>query len=164
MPNFDIAYKFTEQMEGGWSDVKEDRGGLTAWGISSKAHPEFFEGEPTKEKAIEIYRNDYWLANKCDQFNHNIPAVWLFDVSVNSGRTGVKHFQMAIGADIDGVIGPQSIQAADKMQLVDINHQACRVRQNFHRQLAAGEPSQKKFLRGWLNRAELCYKYCTELL
>ena len=29
---------------------------------------------------------------------------------------------------------------------------------------ASGGLPQKKFLRGWLNRAELCYKYCTELL
>lgn len=81
-------------------------------------------------------------------------ANWLFDKAVNMGvRQAYKLLQRALHVDVDGVIGPQTmamLNAADPVQLLA----GCREEaKRFYTNLALKDPSQSRFLHGWLARA-----------
>ena len=87
---FDKLIPIVLELEGGYVDDPDDRGGRTAWGISERNHPNFFTGAgPTLDGAIEIYRQKYYLANKCDHLTSPAKQLWLFDAAVNQGRGGI---------------------------------------------------------------------------
>ena len=58
---FDQAVAGLLEREGGETT---DQGGRTKYGISSKAHPKVNLDKLTKEEAKQIYKRDYWDANK----------------------------------------------------------------------------------------------------
>lgn len=95
--------------EGGFSDIKEDRGGKTNYGITeatAKAYnhlwPKYnFKGNMKNlplELAIEIYKVGHWDKIKGDQLTmiHPLLADHLFDFYVNAGGTAIKHLQKAL--------------------------------------------------------------------
>ena len=176
---FEVAYKFTSKWEGGVCDVPGDRGGKTAYGISSRYHPEMFEkGVPTKAQAKKFFYKNYWLANKLNEITNPVFAVWAFDLAVNSGKTGVKQFQLAINDAIrcnpikadeittDGIIGKKTISATKKfksaMRTGVFNSCVWNRRKKFYKRLAKSK-NQEKFLDGWLNRVQACYDNCLKL-
>lgn len=62
----------------------------------------------------------------------------------------------AANLDIDGVIGSKTIEAMNKAtpeQLRAINNTIADQREAFYRQLVQDDPTQARFLKGWLNRA-----------
>ena len=68
-----------------------------------------------------------------------------------SGPTAVRRVQRIVGAQPDGIIGPKSIAAINiageglAQDIYDDRHR-------FYEEIVARRPSQRKFLRGWLNR------------
>lgn len=177
---FGVAYAHTAEWEGGVVNIKGDRGGKTAYGISSKYHPEMFEnGIPSKDDAYDFFYREYFLKNKCDKFDHMAFITWLFDLAVNSGRTGIKQFQLAINDCIrsipikteeikaDGIIGSKTISATkkfkSKLRMNVFNSLILKRRTVFYKRLARSK-NQDKFLKGWLNRAQACYDYCEDFV
>jgi len=87
--NFDKAVEFTLNWETGfgktiYSNNPKDPGGETKWGISKKAFPNLDIKNLTKDKAIEIYKSNYWNAMDCDNLPQYIDIV-AFDIAVNQG-------------------------------------------------------------------------------
>lgn len=94
----------------------------------------------------------------------------VFDMYVNAGNNAVKILQrvfncMRIDVAVDGVIGPQTVQAAERAitaapdHLVDAYGIA---RRNYYYALADGRPTSRKYARrqdggkgGWITRAEV---------
>ncbi|NOU11403.1 MAG: hypothetical protein HOO98_15500 [Nitrospira sp.] len=60
MADFTKAVEGVLQREGTFSDQLTDRGGKTNYGISQKQYPNLDLASLTRERAIEIYRRDYW--------------------------------------------------------------------------------------------------------
>ena len=85
MADFDKAFAELMECEGGWSDDRNDPGGLTRFGISSKAHPEVDLAGLTIEKAKEFYRKNYWEPAGCGQVEDQELAEELFKAAVNIG-------------------------------------------------------------------------------
>jgi hypothetical protein len=80
------ALTFVLKWEGEYSNDPGDPGGETKWGISKKAYPDEDIKNLTRERALEIYATDYWLASGCDAIP--FPAnVAVFDTAVNCGVT-----------------------------------------------------------------------------
>lgn len=78
------ALTFVLKWEGEYSNDPNDPGGETKWGISKKAYPDEDIKNLTRERALEIYATDYWLAAGCDTLP--FPAnVAVFDTAVNCG-------------------------------------------------------------------------------
>ena len=75
--------------EGGYVFRKDDPGGETNFGISRKAYPKEDIKNLTREKAIELYRRDYW-----DKLGlESLPAearLMYFDCAVNQGPGRAK--------------------------------------------------------------------------
>lgn len=93
---FDKALQHVLKWEGYISDDKNDTGGLTIWGISSKSHKKAVikmkelidAGLKNEAFAIckKIYWEVYWIKTGCDE--HTYPMnICMFDTAVNMGRS-----------------------------------------------------------------------------
>lgn len=179
--SFTKALNITLQHEGGFVYDPIDRSnGETNWGITegvALAHG--YTGEMIDMPlsfAESIYRKSYWDKLKLDYIAaHYEPlALVLFDLGVNMGvMTAAKFLQEAInvvkdGANIkvDGIIGNSTL-----LELKDITRIDERVGllkmieiQRGARYLAIckNDPSQEKFIFGWLKRVNLGGDYGTE--
>lgn len=116
--------------EGGYVDDKSDRGGKTKFGISQKSYPNLDISKLTLPQAVEIYKRDYWDKINGDNLPTSI-AMNAFDAAVNQGVGFAKSALNKVGYDND---------AFTKERL------------NKYAAIAENDPSQKKFLGGWINR------------
>lgn len=109
-----IAIDFVLKMEGGYTVDPNDPGGETNFGISKKAYPSLDIKNLKVDDAKEIYRHDYWEECQCDELPTPL-ALCVFDTAVNQGTGKAKRLlQIALGVDVDGVIGDKTIAAAFK--------------------------------------------------
>jgi lysozyme family protein len=116
--NFDAAFDVLLKHEGDFSAHKSDPGGKTRYGITEAvARRVGYRGDMRElplDLAKRIYREDYWNAVRAEQLP---PAVRyaVFDAAVNSGPAqSVRWLQRALGVTDDGVIGPQTLSAANQ--------------------------------------------------
>lgn len=113
--DFDLAFKTVIGHEGGYSNHSKDPGGETKYGISKRAYPSVDIRNLTLDHAKEIYRRDYWDKLRLDELPDAI-RFDLFDAAVNSGvKTAIKFLQKACEVIPDGIMGPQTVSAANSM-------------------------------------------------
>ena len=104
---FDKAFIYTLKNEGGYSDIPEDKGGATNWGI---IHEELsrWRKRPvskedvknlTQEEAKQIYKAWYWDKLNLDRIKNEKVALALFDRAILNGLTGVSRFVRKIYKD-----------------------------------------------------------------
>ena len=156
MARFEDAIETVLRHEGGFVDDPADAGGETKYGISSRAYPGVDIAGLTKEQACEIYKRDYW---QYDGIENQEVATKVFDLAVNMGqKQATKLLQRAAnvcGAVLrdDGLLGPATVLAVNGSKpdclLTELRAQAAM----FYCELALKNPSQGRFLRGWLRRA-----------
>lgn len=158
---FEAAVAFVLDHEGGLSIDSADHGGVTNWGISSRAYPGLDVRNLSRQDAIDIYRRDYWDVMCCGKMPPDVAMV-LLDTGVNCGtyRAGVL-LQLAINSAlkssgfeifVDGFIGPKTIQAANMRQGEGVACEMLLKRLAFYRGLIKRDRSQGKFVGGWLAR------------
>ena len=87
--SFEEAVEKVLAHEGGFVDHPSDPGGATNFGISQRAYPDLDIKNLTREKAIEIYHRDYWVACGCHHLSDRLAYV-VFDAAVNSGVARAK--------------------------------------------------------------------------
>lgn len=140
-------------------DVPGDRGQLTFAGIDKASHPNFDYSSPTPDAVAKCYFNEYWTPSRAGFFEFPIGEV-LANYAVNMGLSaGVRLLQKAVNSylgraelDVDGVLGPKTIAGAklcNSRRLADLIEDEADAR---YRRIVQANPSQKKFLQGWLNR------------
>ncbi len=113
----------------------------------------------TLDDAKKIYYCDYWLKGKCDKIDDERITIKFFDFIVNFGHRGATIvLQRAlrsggINVSEDGLIGPETLSGVifsePLILLAAMKSEAA----GYYRLIAAKNPSQQKFLNGWLNRA-----------
>lgn len=132
--NFDRSLQRTFQFEGGLN--KADTNGLPSlYGINKKYHPDFFNN-PSKEKAAQIYKTQYWDAIGGDRLDPNMAHV-AFDTAVIAGPAKAK--QLMAQADGD----PQKLLA---------------LRKDFQDSLIAKNPQKYgPYQKAWNNRIATLY-------
>lgn len=146
----------------GYVNDPSDRGGETKFGVARTANPDLNITNLTWEQAKAVYFVRYWLAGKCDRMPGRI-AVLHFDGCVNHGiGRAAKFLQRAVGAYVDGQIGSQTIAQIGMYDEVGVCQNICNDRANFYRQIAASNPSQNRFLSGWLRRIEEMRQFVTD--
>jgi len=120
--NFDIAFEKLIGHEGGYVNDPKDRGGETNFGISKKAYPGEDILNMTLERAKLLYRRDYWGPAGCDLVPDSV-KFHVFDMAVNSGVVAaIKNIQRTVGVPVDGVFGPQTLQAISYMPPLKFNN------------------------------------------
>jgi len=142
------------QREGGYVNDPHDKGGETNFGISKRAFPNVDIKNLTAEKARAIYKDNYWDKIKGDNIESQLIAGEVFDMAVNAGvRTSSKMTQAIIGTLADGVIGSKTLDVLNNVddEKFVISFKLARVAR--YTNIANNNPTQRKFLRGWINRA-----------
>lgn len=157
---YDRAFDLLMINEGGYVCDPHDKGGETKFGISKKAYPHEDICNLTLERAKEIYKRDYWDRCKCD-FLPPALAVAVFDFAVNGGvKRAIRYLQTSIGVKADGIIGNQTLGAANRLSQRDILNDY----QDRRLMFLVGLKDFKHFGRGWTNRVERVRKFCEELI
>lgn len=156
------------ESEGGFQQDSSDSGNFvngtligTNKGITANALAEFRGVDPTTitvddikgvtdEEAKEIYAQNYYLKPKINELPQGIQDT-VMDMYVNSGRNAVKILQRLAGVEADGVIGPATIKAVQEANITRNQYADARI--DYYTKVAENNPSQNKFLQGWINRA-----------
>ena len=167
--------------EGGYVNDPDDPGGATKFGVTLATLARLgvdLDGDGqvsardlrqlTQAQARDIFVDHYFHRPRLDE----LPAVLqpsVFDMYVNAGATAVRILQRLLGdmgqrIAVDGIIGPQTIEAADIAQALAPHHLVDAygiARRNYYYALADARPSSRKFARrrdggkgGWITRAE----------
>lgn len=114
MNRFEKCITFILEEEGGMANLRRDPGGLTKYGISQRAYPDVDIAALTVRQAMAIYQRDYWSPIRGDELPPGLDLLVL-DCAINQGvSTAVKLLQEAARTAVDGVLGAQTLQAAQK--------------------------------------------------
>lgn len=171
-PSFERALVFVLKSEGGYFNHPHDSGGPTNKGILQRVYDKYRDDKQadrrdvrqiTDDEVEDIYYNSYWVPGRCYKFPWPLYAVH-FDGCVNTGvgQAG-KFLQRAVGAKDDGAIGPKTIMAyEDKVKDVGVDaivQNILEQRKGFYKLLVELNPTQKSFIKGWLNRLQNLKEY-----
>lgn len=149
------------QHEGGYVNDPVDAGGETNFGISKRAYPNLDIRNLTQAQAQQIYFNDYWKPIRGDLIVTNELAYQVFDMAVNAGTgAAARLLQRIVGTTDDGVIGPVTLKAVDQYHSIGrLIGEYKFARARHYALIVAGNHSQVRFLRGWINRIDHTPKF-----
>ncbi len=167
--------------EGGYVSDPDDPGGATNFGVTigtmarlgmdldgdGRVTPEDVR-RLTKAQARQVFVNHYFHRPGIGQLPEPIRAS-VFDMYVNAGANAVKILQRLLNdmgqrIGVDGVIGPETVEAAEIAFAAAPDHLADAygiARRNYYYALADRRPASRKYARrrdggkgGWILRAE----------
>ena len=161
---FNGAFDLLMDIEGGYVCDPDDTGGETKYGISKASYPQEDICSMTLDRAKEIYKRDYWDKCKCDQLPDCL-SVAVFDYAVNSPmKTAIKKLQKALGVTEDGIIGNQTIGAANRIDPKKTLEIYKQLRLKYIDDIIRRTPKKEKYRKGWLNRIRKVFDYCERML
>lgn len=175
MADYNKAIPITLEFEGGLSDDAADSGGITKYGVciefakdthDLKLFDKTGNGRITREDikrltiedAKKAFKKYFWDKLSLDDCPSDKKALLLFDFSMNSGiGNAVPALQrtlnkMGSNLVIDGKYGPKTRAAFFAADEKEFCEKYLNTRENFFRRIVERRPSQRVFLRGWLNR------------
>jgi len=158
MVDFNKSIEIVLKHEGGYANVTHDAGGETKYGISQARYPDIDIKNLTLQEAKNLYFKDYWKRFKIDTLYNQSIADFALDTVVHHGK-GVYILQKALvksgkPVTMNNIIGPQTIGALNSVSPATYLKNAVEERKNYMRALVVKNPSQGKFLTGWLKRAD----------
>lgn len=137
----------------------DDPGGLTKWGICQRDHPDVDVANLTEVGARAIYDREYWTPAGCENFTPAL-ALAVFDAAVNQGVvTAIRMLQRSLFVPVDGLLGPQTINAANVGNEGDVveRFMVTRLRRYI------GTANADKYLAGWGKRVVIITRHAIEL-
>lgn len=164
MAKFEILFPVVLACEGGFVNDPHDAGGATNKGITyavfyqwrtshGKKPPTIADLKAlTDAEAFEIYKHQYWDKWHADEIYSQKVANILVDWVINSGTIGIKKPQSLLGVVNDGIVGKKTLAAVNAQDPDTFFNRVYNARVDFYMSIVNRKPSQKKFLRGWLNR------------
>ena len=160
-----ITFETGGRKDGAYTETPGDKGGATKWGISLKSFPGLNIKALTYKDAVDIYFKHYY--SPLYDFIVDEPIAFkLFDMGVLTGpRTATKLLQKAVidsGYTIkaDGLFGPITLTAINVSNFYKKNLYELFLKrlQGHMKYLVFKNPTNYKFLKGWLIRVNLLYK------
>lgn len=149
-----LAYVFED--EGGYVDHPRDPGGATNMGITRRTLERWrktrvSKGDVkrlTRKEASAIYETFYWDVVKADDLPPGVDYC-VFDAAVHSGfMRAIRWLQTEAGVKADGIIGPVTLAAAERLAPAELVRRYCARRLSFMRRLR----NWRTFGRGWSRR------------
>lgn len=158
--NWQDAFDHMIKSEGGYVNDPHDKGGETNLGVTKKAWADYLgrpieDGEMaalTKEAVEPFYKKMYWDRIRGDELPDGVDYL-VFDFGVNAGPgRSARFLQEAVGADADGVIGPGTIGKVKALPVLEVIDRFSARKEQFYNGLVEKDPTQQRFIKGWLNR------------
>ncbi len=165
------AMPFVFEHEGGFNEIKGDKGGATNFGVSLNFIKSINEDVNhdgkidwidiktlTKDEATEIYFENFWKPFYDTKLPEKL-AIKMFDVAINAGSSrSNKLLQSTVNAlgskvQVDGVLGNQTFSEVLKYTEDNLVKQYIAQQIAFYKKIVENDPNQAKFLKGWTNRA-----------
>lgn len=165
--NFEASLSATLKHEGGYVDHKADPGGATNKGITLATFRRLVMPGGTKadlkklttEQAAVAYRKGYWNMVMGDLLPAGVDFA-VFDFGVNSGPArAVRELQKLVGADVDGVVGPQTLKAVAGVDAAELIEDLCARRLAYVKSLK----TWPTFGKGWTSRIAGVRKLALEM-
>ena len=154
MTEFDEIIGHVLDSEGGYVWDEDDPGGETNLGISKKAYPNEDIKGMTRERAIYLYKRDYWDKSKAEMLKPELRYIH-FDTAVNMGVFGANKILQRCGkVDDDGIFGAKTFEASKSVTL----DMYASERLEHYDKLINRNPKLEKFRRGWYNRVNKIVK------
>ena len=160
--NFDPCLKELLIHEGGFSNHKDDPGGVTNLGVTKRVYEEWV-GHPVSvdimrrlntDSVKALYKTRYWNALQCDALPIGLDLC-VFDFGVNAGvKRSARYLQRLVGATADGVIGPKTLSLVQQLVKSDGPSAAIVKFQDMRRDYYKQLPTFKTFGKGWLRRVD----------
>lgn len=172
MDNFQPAVEYVLKNEAGFVNDPIDPGGATNWGITAHMLSSYRGKEITTDdvknlshdEACAIYKQIFWNPLRLSELTSGVVATAILDIAVNRGPShAVGYAQACAGLKPDGILGSGTLAGLnglpDKTFL-------CRLIPSLVRgyaEICVHEPSQLKFLNGWINRAFRLMNFIEEM-
>lgn len=150
MADFNLAIPIVLANEGGYVNDPLDPGGETKYGISKRSYPNVNIASLTVAQAEAIYLRDFWLFGG---ITTQAVATKLFDAYVNMRHDAIKIAQRIVSAVVDGSYGPHTEATINAMNPSDFLWEFRHDLAAHYQAIVAANPSEGKFLPGWLRRA-----------
>ena len=187
MAGFQNSLKRVLELEGGYSDDPNDKGGNTNFGITERVYNAWLSNDSkplrpvigiTVEEVALLYYSEFWIQARCnliEEFSWPL-ADEVFETSVNCGPgIGVVMVQQAFNSlrseDVpplvnDGRCGPLTLHALRRMceqGYEDILVRASNCQQYiYYCTLLDKDPVRnRKYIRGWMKRISLSQDWMT---
>ena len=147
--------------EGGYVNHPFDRGGPTKFGITLATLKAWRGGLVTtsdmegldEREAREIYHDKYLESPGFDKINSVKIRVFSLDSAVQHGPgRAIRWLQKIAGVPVDGVLGPVSLEAINRLNSDAIYVMMVAERCRFYGRLITRNPTQAVFAAGWANR------------
>lgn len=160
MTKSEIIANHIRKWEGGYANIPDDKGGPTKWGITIGTYRYYFGKEKTvqdlknmtEKEWVYIFKYVFYNPAKIAEVNNLSLSTLIMDICWMSGRiTAIKKIQRAIGTTPDGIVGPKTLKILNDFPEWSFN-QIYQMRYAWFKAIVEKNPTQKKFLKGWINR------------
>lgn len=172
MATFTTFSPFLSSWEGGYTNNRNDRGGETYRGVTTATWAAYcaLHGitsplkKMTQTQWADLMKTGYWDVVRASDLRSQSVANCVADFAVNAGaQRAARTLQRAINEAnhnealaLDSRIGPKTIAAANALSPSTLYWTFRDLRTAYYRNLAAKNPKQATFLKGWLRRVEAC--------
>lgn len=166
MANVRKLLPFILMWEGGYVNDPVDKGGATNMGVTigtwrKVGYDKDGDGDIDVDDLRLLSKDDvlnrvlkphYWDKWKADQIKSQSVANILVDWVWGSGANGIKIPQKLLGLTVDGIVGPKTLAAVNSSDSLVLFNTIKAEREAFLYRIVERDPSQKRFIKGWLNR------------
>lgn len=160
MADFNLYAPKLRKLEGGFVNDPSDKGGATMAGVTLSTYRRYY-GESKTVNDLKnitdiqwnhIMKTGYWDMAKADYIRNQSIAEIFADWVVNSGPAGIRAFQRAQAIKADGIVGTKTLSILNAPNEEVIFNRIKSARESYYRKIVMMNPSQGKFLYGWLSR------------
>lgn len=167
-----LAEQFAKAKEKGLVVLPSDKGGPTVCGVTYTTYSQWRRKQGKKAPAPEemvlmsweewfaLFRGLFWDRARADEIGSQAVADMLVDWCWTSGVPWpVRRLQRVLCVKQDGVVGPKTIHELNCWDGDTLAAELADQRRQYYTDIAKRNPSQAKFLQGWLNRTNDCIRW-----
>lgn len=165
-----LEHAFERAKKRGFSNDPNDNGGATMVGVTIGTYRAYCRYKGKKIPSVynlknisykewrDIVHTMFWSKWKADLIENQKTANMVVDWIWASGQgIGVKRVQKILGVTVDGIVGPKTINALNNSNQEELITKIYNARAQHFNAIVKARPSQKKWLKGWMNRINYIY-------